>query len=97
MQRINRWLDPSRSALEVVRAVAEAVDPGITVTHLTFAEGDPVVLRGRAAAIPAAYTFFDRLKAQGLFASVHARSVAKSRGADATTADFELVCELPAT
>jgi Tfp pilus assembly PilM family ATPase/Tfp pilus assembly protein PilN len=94
MQRVRGWLDPSRSALEVLRSVSAAVDPGITLTQLTLEEGRPVTIRGKASTMAGAFEFFGRLKQAGSFATVHPRSVAKAKGVDELGAEFEIVCEL---
>ena len=94
MQRVRAWLDPSASLLHVFDAVAASVDPEITITQLSFQEREPVTIRGKAATMPGAYAFFDRLKQQDTFSNVHARSVAKTKGAEATGAEFEIVCAL---
>ncbi len=97
MREIRAWLSPAHSALEVLRAVAEASDPEITITQVSLADGKPVTIRGRAMSMPGAYTFSDRLKALGLFANVQARSVAKARGVQAVGWDFEILCDLEAS
>jgi hypothetical protein len=56
--------------------------------------GAPVVIRGKAASMAAAFAFFDRLKQQGVFRDVHARSIGKAKGANETGAEFEVVCDL---
>jgi len=93
MQRVRGWVDPSRSALEVLRSVSAAADPGITITQLMVEEGRPVTIRGKASTMAGAFEFFGRLKQQGTFATVHPRSVAKAKGADEFGAEFEIVCE----
>jgi len=95
MQSIRAWLEPSHGALEILRTVTASVDPEITVTELSFKRNEPVTIEGKAGTMPAAFAFLDRLKQQGTFANVHARSVAKTRGASAVGADFEIVCDLP--
>ena len=95
MRRIHAWMDPSHSALHVFNALAAAVDPSITITAVAYEEQQPVTIRGRAGTGTAAYAFFDRLKQQGGFANVQARSVTTKKGGDAAEADFEIVCELP--
>ena len=94
MQRIHSWLDPSRSALEVLRAIAEAVGPEVTITQLAYAEQEPVKLLGKASTMTAPFELIDRLKQPGFFASVHSRSVSKARGSGSAGAEFEIVCEL---
>lgn len=95
MQQIRGWLDPSRSPLEVFRALAEASQPPITITQVTMEEGKPVMIRGRSETMGGAFEFFDRLKRQQLFTSVQPRSVAKSKAVADAGAEFELLCELP--
>ena len=97
MYRIYSWLAPSRSALEVFRAVAVSVDPEITVTQISFKNKEPVTIRGTASTYPAAFAFLDRLKQQGTFANVSTRSLPKSKGAGVSGASFEIVCDLPAS
>jgi Tfp pilus assembly protein PilN len=94
MRSVRAWLNPSQGMLHVFDAVSASVDPEITITQLSLQEHEPVVIRGKAATMPSAYAFFDRLKQQGAFSNVHARSVAKTKGAEATGAEFEIVCTL---
>jgi Tfp pilus assembly protein PilN len=94
MRSVRAWLDPSQGMLHVFDAISASVVPEITITQLSFQEHEPVTIRGRAETMPSAYAFFDRLKQQGTFGNVHARSVAKTRGAHATGAEFEIVCTL---
>lgn len=94
MRSVRAWLDPSQSMLQVFDAVAASVVPEITITQLSFQEREPVTIHGKAETMPSAYAFFDRLKQQGAFSNVHARSVAKTRGANETGAEFEIVCAL---
>ena len=94
MRSVRAWLDPSHGMLQVFDAVAASVDPEITITQLSFQEHEPVVIRGKAATMPGAYAFFDRLKQHNTFSSIQARSVAKMKGAAATGAEFEIVCTL---
>lgn len=94
MRQIRGWLNPSHGALTVLNAVAASVDGGITITALSMEGRQPVTIRGKAATGPSAYAFFDRLKQEGTFANVQARSVTAKKGADASEADFEIVCEL---
>ncbi|MDP3703670.1 MAG: pilus assembly protein PilM [Candidatus Omnitrophota bacterium] len=94
MRSVRAWLDPSQSMLQVFDAVSASVVPEITITQLSFQEREPVTIRGKAETMPSAYAFFDRLKQEGTFGNVHARSVAKTRGANETGAEFEIVCTL---
>jgi len=92
MRSVRAWLNPSQGLLHVFDAVSASVDPEITITQLSYQEQEPVTIRGKALTMPGAYAFFDRLKQQGTFGNVHARSVAKMKGAEATGAEFEIVC-----
>lgn len=94
MRQVREWLAPARGALEIVRSVANAVDQEIALTQLSLGPEQPLMLRGQANSMAAAFAFLDRLKQAGVFANVQARSVAKARGAEAEGAEFELVCEL---
>ena len=97
MRTAREWILHGRQASEAVAAAAAAADAGITITQLSFEDGKPLTFRGRADTMPGAFAFLDRLKQQPIFASVHARSVAKAKGAQAAGAEFEIVCELQST
>ena len=94
MRSVRGWLDPLHGMLQAFDAVAASVVPEITITQLSFQAHEPVTIRGKAETMPSAYAFFDRLKQQGAFSNVHPRSVAKTRGAAETGAEFEIICTL---
>jgi len=93
MREIRGWLEPSRSALAAVQAVAAAVDPAITITQLTFKEGEPVKIKGVAATSQAPYAFVERLKQQRMLA-VGASCVAEVRVTSTRGAEFDVACPL---
>ena len=94
MRRINEWLRPSASALELLHAVASAAVPGVTVTHLTYRAAQPPVLRGRAESTSAVFEFLERLKTSAACPGAEASSVAKSRVTGGETAEFEITCAI---
>lgn len=93
MRQLQAWLDPSRSALGVMQAVALAADPTITVTQLSFKAGEPVKIRGNATTSQAPYEFLDRLKKQKN-AAVGSSCLAEVRVTGARGAEFDINCAL---
>ncbi len=94
MRKIQPWLNPTHGPLEILRGVSESVEAQITVTQLSFQEDKPVAVKGKAQTTAAAFAFFERLDKTGLFSSVQSKSVAKAKGAQATGAEFEVLCTL---
>ena len=94
MGEVREWLDPTHGALEIFRSIASASEPDITVTQVAMGQGKPVVIRGKATTMAMAFSFFDRLKQQGIFRDVHARSIGKAKGVDEAGAEFEVLCDV---
>ncbi len=92
MRTARQWLDPAESALSVIQAVASASDPAVTITQLSFKEGEPVKIRGTAGTSQAPYEFLDRLKQQKMMAA-WSSCLAEVRVTGSRGAEFDILCK----
>lgn len=91
MQRIHSWLDPSRSALGALQAVALAAGTAVTITQLSFKDGEAVKIRGTATSSQAPYEFLNRLKTQRA-TTLGSSCLAEVRVTGTRGAEFDITC-----
>jgi hypothetical protein len=89
---MQRQLDSTYSALEVLREVSVQMPDSIKLSNFNFRRDDTLSLRGQADAAPAVYDFIGRLEKCPLFASVKTETV-RTEGAAGLT-KFELLATL---
>lgn len=92
MQQIRDWLDPSRSALAVLQAIAASVNPEVAVTQVVFKENEPVKIRGTGNTSQSPYEFLDRLKKQRMMGAWPS-CVAEVRVTGTHGTEFDITCK----
>ncbi len=95
VRALERYLDPTFSALECLREISERIPPGVDITALTYKKYGQVALRGEADSGDPIYDFFQALERTELFPEVKPEGVTQRRGSRAGS-EFNLTITLPA-
>ena len=95
MLSLEKYADRSRSALECLREVTEALPDGVEIASFTFKKGEAVSLRGSSERTEAVYEFFQKLGGSQLFTGVKDQPVSTRTVKDRRVSTFSTTAELP--
>ncbi len=96
VRALERYLDPTFSALECLREISERLPGGLDITALTYKKYGQVALRGESDTSDPIYGFFQELEQTELFPSVKPEGVTQQQRSGRTRSQFKLTLELPA-
>lgn len=92
-----QYADRSRSALECLRAVAEALPPGADLTSFVYRKGASLALRGEADAPDLVYGFIQALEKTELFPEVASEGISTRNTSQGQKSQFSVAVTLPGT
>lgn len=95
VRSLERYLDPTFSALECLREISERLPPGVDLTALTYKKYGQIALRGEADQSDPIYDFFQSLEQTQLFPAVKPEGVTQQQRGGRTKSQFKLTIELP--
>ena len=88
-------LDRSRSALECLREVTQALPQGISLISLQYRKGGSVIVRGETLTVNLIYDFKDALDKSPLFKGVNLGPIQPNQRQHATVQVFQLSANAP--
>ncbi|HMP77740.1 MAG TPA: pilus assembly protein PilM [Kiritimatiellia bacterium] len=96
VRSLERYLDPTFSALECLREISVRLPDGVDITALSYKKYGQVALRGEADASDPIYDFFQALEQTELFPAVKPEGVTQQQRGNRPKSQFKLTIELPA-
>ena len=95
VRALERYLDPTFSALECLREISERIPPGVDITALTYKKYGQVALRGEAENSDPIYDFFQALEKTELFPEVKPEGVTQQQRGGRAKSQFKVTINLP--
>lgn len=95
VRSLERYLDPTFSALECLREISERLPPGVDLTALTYKKYGQIALRGEADQSDPIYDFFQSLEQTKLFPAVKPEGVTQQQRGGKVRSQFKVTIELP--
>ena len=80
LREVETYADRSRSALETLRVVSEALPDGIEFSSMVYRKGASVSLRGEAQETAEIYELQQNLEASGMFTDVKSDGITMKGG-----------------
>ncbi|MCO5061740.1 MAG: PilN domain-containing protein [Kiritimatiellae bacterium] len=96
VRALERYLDPTFSALECLREISVRIPEGLEITALTYKKYGQVALRGESDSSDPIYGFFQALEQTQLFPAVKPEGVTQQQRGGRARSQFKLTLELPA-
>lgn len=96
VRSLERYLDPTFSALECLREISVRLPDGVDLTAVSYKKYGQVALRGEADASDPIYDFFQALEQTELFPAVKPEGVTQQQRGGRARSQFKLTLELPA-
>jgi Tfp pilus assembly protein PilN len=95
VRSLERYLDPTYSALECLREISERLPEGVDLTAFTYKKYGQIALRGEADFGDPIYDFFQALEKSDLFPAVKPEGVTRQQRGERSRSQFKITIELP--
>jgi hypothetical protein len=95
MISLEKYSDRSRSALECLREITDALPDGVEVASFTYKKNEAVSLRGSCDIADPIYDFFQKLGSSKIFAGIKDQPVNTRLAKDKRISTFSVTAELP--
>lgn len=95
IRALERYLDPTFSAIEGLREISARLPAGVEITALTYKKYGQIAIRGEADSSDPIYDFFQSLEQTELFPSVKPEGVTQQQRGGRARSQFKLTIELP--
>ncbi len=96
VRALERYLDPTFSALECLREICDRLPDGVDINAFTYKKYAQIALRGESDSSEPIYDFFQALEKTELFPEVKPEGVTQQTRAGRTRSQFKLAINLPA-
>lgn len=95
VRALERYLDPTFSALECLREISARIPPGVDLTAFTYKKYGQIALRGEADSSDPIYDFFQALEKTELFPEVKPEGVTQQQRGGRAKSQFKVTINLP--
>ena len=96
VRALERYLDPTFSALECLREICDKLPGGVDINAFTYKKYGQIAVRGESDSSEPIYDFFQALEKTELFPEVKPEGVTQQTRAGRTRSQFKLAINLPA-